>query len=83
MVDHVAMRWENLGYMLLEDEHSSHIENIRKSNNDSTECCKRMFWLWLDIDPTANWKDLIKTLRLKSVGLPVVADDLEKKLKGM
>ena len=87
LLDHVVPRvsthWYDLGIILLDEEYESYLDVIVSSHgSDIRECCKKMFWYWLSTNTSATWKQLLEALQSPSVGLPVVAADIEKLLAG-
>ena len=62
-----ASKWRQLGTQLNIDQHL--IDNIEHDHPDSCEsCCSKMIVEWLDINPTASWKDIISTVDSLSSG---------------
>ena len=83
MVPHVTQKWEELGIKLLKDHQVAQLNTIKLNNpSDNRKCCLDMFKHWLQTNTDANWKQLIAELRSPGVDLPVVAEDLEKKVLG-
>ena len=78
--DHVqsqaAILWKDLGinYKLL----NADLIDIIKCNDsgDVETCCTNMFKTWLKSDTEASWSRLVKA---PSVGLLVLADEIERK----
>ena len=64
VIPHISSKWHDLGLELLEqeDEIELHLINANYSN-DISQCCRKMFVLWLNRDPAATWDRLIKALR--------------------
>ena len=79
----VSCKWHDLGLELLEQEDENELEEIRNNNpNNESECCKKMFQLWLrKYSGTATWLRLIKALR--EVDLCTLADKIEGMLMPM
>jgi len=48
-------------------------------SRDVERCCTNMFKLWLKTDTKASWENLVNALKSKSVGLIVLADEIERK----
>lgn len=48
--------------------------------HDDTDCLAEVLYRWLTCTyPSPTWSDLVKTLRVESVGEMRLADDIEKK----
>lgn len=73
-----AHMWKDLGVELLGSGNSVTLDVIKNSNSDATECCSAMFQLWLDRQPAASWRQLIKAL--KQLQLNHLANEVESKL---
>ena len=83
VVSRVAPHWYDLGITLLDEDQETHLDVIESSHgSNKEECCKKMFWYWLNTNTSATWKQLIEGLRSPGVKLTVVASDLEKMLTG-
>ena len=70
--------WKDLGIELLGVGSNDALDVIKNSNGDVTERCAAMFQLWLDRQPTANWRQLIEAL--KQLQLNYLATQIESKL---
>ena len=78
----VSSKWHDLGLELLEQEDEDDLEEIRNNNpNNESECCKKMFQLWLRKYGNATWLQLIQAL--KEVDLNTLAGKIEGMLKPM
>ena len=78
----VSFRWHDLGLELLEQEDEDELDEIRKNNpNNESECCKKMFQLWLRKYNNATWLQLIQALQ--EVDLNVLANKIEGMLMPM
>ena len=76
-----SSKWHDLGLELLEPEDEGSLNDIKRNNpSDVGECCKEMFQLWLEKDPSASWNQLILSLREPSVGLNHLASKIERML---
>jgi len=65
-----------LGIELMGQDAVSGLDVIRVDHhNDVRACCSRMFTLWCQRTPKANWKQLIEAL--KEVNLNRLASELE------
>ena len=74
----VASMWYDLGEELLQNIAKLHV--IRANHSGDVEaCCTEMFMCWLREDLNASWNKLVKALRLPSVGLNALADEIEQK----
>ena len=53
--------------------------DIIKHNNpeDAEACCTEMFKTWFKEDTEASWAKLVEALKAKSVGLHVLAKEIE------
>jgi len=70
--------WRDLGIELLLGE-TVELDNIKANwGCDSRKCCSEMFKLWLERQPKASWKQLIKAL--KQVKLFHLAGNIERLL---
>ena len=72
-----AVHWKDLGIELLDVDLISIIEC--NDSRDVERCCTNMFKLWLKTDTKASWENLVNALKSKSVGLIVLADEIERK----
>jgi len=74
--DKVCEKWRDLGIELMGQDAVPNL-NVTRANhcNDVSECCSRMFTLWRQRTPKANWKQLIEAL--KEVNLNHLASELE------
>ena len=67
VVPHVSTHWYDLGIKLLNEEYESHLDIIESSHgNDKKECCKKMFWYWLNTNTSATWGQLVGSLTITS-----------------
>ena len=83
VVANIAACWQEVGYELLETEREDEIQlNTIKSEPglNNKERAIKMLTLWRDKNPCASWNDLIKALRVPSIGLFTTAVDIEAKL---
>jgi len=72
-------KWLDLGIELMEQDDVHELNVIKANNSNNVECCSRMFTLWRQRTPKANWKQLIEAL--KEVKLTQLASELEGLLK--
>ena len=71
--------WRDLGIELLGQEGEADLNTISASHGGNiTECCSRMFSLWLERQPDASWKQLI--VSLTKVNLVSLATIIESQL---
>jgi len=76
VIDKVCEKWRDLGIELMGQDVVPSLNVIRADHrNDIRECCSRMFTLWRQRTPKANWKQLIEAL--KEVNLNHLASELE------
>ena len=77
----VSFMWYDLGLELLEQEDEDDLDEIKKNHDNSSECCREMFQLWLRKYSNATWLHLIKALR--EVDLNTLANKIEGMLMPM
>ena len=78
----VSFRWHDLGLELLEQEDEDELNELRANNpNNESECCKKMFELWLRKRNNATWFQLIQALR--EIDLNTLAHKVERMLMPM
>ena len=71
--------WRDLGIELIGQEGVAKLDEIKANNNGNvTKCCSAMFSLWLQMQPKANWNQLIEALR--EVELITLADEIKNLL---
>ena len=71
--------WRDLGIELMGQEGVAKLDEIKANNNGNvTKCCSAMFSLWLQMQPKANWNQLMEAL--KEVELITLADEIKKLL---
>ena len=62
--DHVAASWNDLGVVLLREESTHQLNNIRANyHNDIRKCCSELFDYWLSTDTECNWYKLMDALK--------------------
>lgn len=72
-------KWRDLGIELMGEEGVTKLDEIKANNNGNvTKCCSEMFSLWRQLQPKANWNQLIRAL--KEVELITLADEIKKLL---
>lgn len=77
----VASKWYDLGIQLLEEDNIEELDVIRYQHPaDNSACCRKMFRLWLSLQSTASWNQLINSLRQPGVDLDHVATEIEQML---
>jgi len=59
----------------MEQDDVHRLNMIKANSTDNVECCSKMFTLWHQRTPKANWKQLIEAL--KEVKLTQLASELE------
>ena len=78
IIKSVAIKWYELGLMLLDD--SQQLDIIKANHvSDVTKCCHSMFTYWLNTCPTASWYGLVDALRATGVDMNAEATKLENK----
>ena len=83
VVPRVANVWYNLGIQLFDEPQLSKLDEIDSTNSsDRRGGCIEMLRYWLQITPEATWDKLIHALRVPSLELLSMADDIEKEVKG-
>lgn len=79
MIPLVNTKWFDIGVQLLDPKYENELNTIEAdTKHDAATCCRKMFCKWLNSDGLANWKKLMKALRM--VQMHYVADDIEKLL---
>ena len=73
-----AQIWKDLGLELLSTGSNDALKVIENNKGDVRDRCSAMFQLWLDRQPTASWRQLIKAL--KGLHLNNIAHQIESKL---
>ena len=73
-----AQMWKDLGLELLSTGSNDALEVIKNNKSDVMDRCSAMFQLWLDRQPAASWRQLIKAL--KNLHLSNIAHQIELKL---
>ena len=85
VIPHITECWHEVGLELLEPERENEAQ-LKIIKNEpglsSKERADKMLTFWLDKSPAASWNDLIRTLRVPSIGLHTTAFDIEGKLLG-
>ena len=71
--------WKDVGIELLGGGNDDALDVIENDNSDMTNCCSKMFRLWLERQPTASYRQLIQVL--EKVKLNYLADQVKSKLK--
>ena len=53
--------------------------DLIKSNHkdDKGECCRQMFWYWLETTPNATWQQLLDSLKSPAIRLDTIAANIE------
>ena len=53
--------------------------DLIKSNHkdDKGECCRQMFWYWLETTPNATWQQLLDSLKSSAIRLDTIAANIE------
>ena len=71
--------WQDLGIELMGEDSVADLNTISANNRgDVIQCCSSMFSLWLERQPDASWKQLIKALT--KIKLNQLASKIEKSL---
>ena len=77
----IATKWYDVGIELLEQKDEQEMNTIETNEAGYvSECCGKMFKLWLERQPEANWNQLLEALRSPGIQLNNVATILEKML---
>ena len=78
VVPRYAHKWRFLGTLLRVDE--AELEIIHSDcRNDSKECCRRLFSMWLEIFPDALWDHLLSAIDdLSYQGMILIGVSLRK-----
>ena len=70
-----------MGVELLAEEDVQALDEIQSNYpSNASMCCTKMFQLWLDRQPEASWRQLIKALREPNIELKELANTIEQKL---
>ena len=81
VIPSVAIKWFNLGVVLLDPKYQNELSVIEAdTRNDAATCCRKMFSKWLNTDEHASWNELMRVLRI--VQLNNVANDIQLLLQG-
>ena len=65
VIPSVAIKWFNLGVVLLDPKYQNELSIIEAdTRNDAATCCRKMFSKWLNTDEHASWNKLIGALRI-------------------
>ena len=70
--------WRDLGMVLMPDAVAELCTISRDHRDNIVSCCSSLFWLWLERQPDATWKQLIKAL--KEINLNHLAAQIEEML---
>ena len=71
----IAGVWDKVLIQLM-SKHSGLKSTIEKDYKKSEDCCQEMFSKWCDLYHNRTWNDLIKALKSRSVGKPVLANKI-------
>ena len=83
VIPKVANNWYYLGIQLLNNSEMPKLEAINATySTDFQRGCVEMFKHWLNITPGATWDNLLHALRAPGLKLLLIADDVEKEIKG-
>lgn len=78
----IGSKWYDVGVELLDFEDV--VEQLGKivtdHKPDHTKCCDTMLTLWVDRQPKASWRQLIKVLRRPNIELGAMATNIEETL---
>ncbi|XP_065908214.1 uncharacterized protein [Dysidea avara] len=84
MADSVGTKWYDLGIELLDDKDCDKLDAIQSDHSkDVSSCCTQMFKLWLNLQPSASWNQLIQALREPNIGKDGLAKEIETKIKSI
>ena len=73
----VAHKWKDLAVQLLQTDQQHTIDIVKSDHSqDTAECCKCIFEIWLNTTDDATWNQLITALTSPCVGLDYVASQL-------
>ena len=82
--DSVGTKWYDLGIELLDDKDCDKLDAIQSDHSkDVSSCCTQMFKLWLNLQPSASWNQLIQALREPNIGKDGLAKEIETKIKSI
>ena len=69
-------KWFELGTELLDKIHVAALSAVKSDVTECTARCSKMFELWLERQPEASWRRLIKALQ--QIHMNTLASDIEK-----
>ena len=78
----IAPKWYDVGLELMEIEDEKELDAIQaeQSINSDKERAKKMLKLWLDKNIDASWNDLLKALKMPTIGLNAIALEIQNLL---
>ena len=75
----LAVRWYDLGTQLLTVDTVGVLDVIKANHpNDTSACCNKMFIMWLELQPSATWSQLV--FALTNIGMNLAAENVIKYL---
>ena len=79
VVPHASPKWYNLGLQLFNPRDEGLLHKMKiEVNKPLDEQCREVFRHWLETKKNTSWKELINSLKSRSVNLPNVAGDIQK-----
>ena len=69
-------KWFELGTELLDKKHIAALSAVKSDVTECTARCSKMFELWLERQPEASWRHLIRALQ--QIHMNTLASDIEK-----
>ena len=81
---YVALKWKDIGELLLESDlvNNGELEMIQTNNpRHMTERCQQMFARWLETTIDASWRKIIEALQSQNIQLNYLADQIKKMLE--
>jgi len=71
------VKWQFIGLGLGVD--STELSSLRDNHAKNDQRLLEMLQLWLDTGKNTTWKEIVRVLKLKSVGHVALAKEIEKK----
>ena len=78
----ITPKWYDVGLELMEIEDEKELDAIQaeQSINSDKERAKKMLKFWLDKNIDASWNDLLKALKMSTIGLNATALEIQNLL---
>ena len=82
VVTAIAPKWYDVGLELMDvqDEKEMKVIRAEQSISDDKQRAKKMLEFWLERKADASWNDLLKALKMPSIGLDATALAIERLL---